>query len=704
MNKIELTKKIILDPNNDSLYLKRGHTYFQEGCSEEAIKDYTKALELNPMNANSWMARACAYETIHNHAQAIEDLTKAIDLDHKCHYYYVLRAISYMLSGKHNLDIFCDTFIKLDINKIEVKIFDVNVIHDLSHAIRDFKKAIKFYPNSTKEIEPLSFLATSYELCGRYYETVYFRQFKKNIEIVNKKILLKAINSYNKAINIDANNPRLYLLRSHCYYSLNNYQNAIKDYTKVIDLNPDISKNYDANPYFHRGICYYKIGDHDKALEDFSALKFDFNLFEILELGIKNKSFIQGDEYFTESTNTLMFVVNILGEPSCPIDLFLKGLEIIFELKGFSFYNKSFFESYNEDIFSGTAAAYNLMKFNENNVLYLSQYKLKVLENISKEILKEISLLSQEKNKIEFRKYVNIILLFFKLNEILQGKYSEIIRKNEQEKAQVKIDERNKVIADLSHSIKNLISSVIDPLENLKKEVIAKQPIIDSAIKGANLVREIVNAMNLSYKGSIEDFRYDAKNNEGGDRQNVQIMIIESLKNAVGNMYDGKYFPSFQEGYFPTKELYLESKSNWISITQSKSLDELCQFLHTYFFDLIISIENTEKLVVGNEKGSIIKFFILFGELILNAVKYSAFVKRENRFVKIEVLYNSKDVSVLVENRFNPRKKIKTTGLGNVIITNFAKLLNTSPVINTENDIYSIKITFENFWQKGSSL
>lgn len=91
-------------------------------------------------------------------------------------------------------------------------------------------------------------------------------------------------------------------------------------------------------------------------------------------------------------------------------------------------------------------------------------------------------------------------------------------------------------------------------------------------------------------------------------------------------------------------------------------------------------------------------------ELILNAVKYSAFVKRENRFVKIEVLYNSKDVSVLVENRFNPRKKIKTTGLGNVIITNFAKLLNTSPVINTENDIYSIKITFENFWQKGSSL
>ena len=105
-------------------------------------------------------------------------------------------------------------------------------------------------------------------------------------------------------------------------------------------------------------------------------------------------------------------------------------------------------------------------------------------------------------------------------------------------------------------------------------------------------------------------------------------------------------------------------------------------------------------MIVGNERGSAVKLLILFSELILNAVKYSSFVKRDKRFIKIEVLHNSKEVSVLIENRFNPKKRVKTAGLGNVVITNFAKLLNTSPVINRENDIYSVQITFENFWDR----
>jgi hypothetical protein len=182
-------------------------------------------------------------------------------------------------------------------------------------------------------------------------------------------------------------------------------------------------------------------------------------------------------------------------------------------------------------------------------------------------------------------------------------------------------------------------------------------------------------------------------------------MIFESLKNAVGNMYDGKYFSAFQEGYFQTEQSFIDAKSNWNSgISQSKNLEDFSDFTRAYFFETFINIGHTEDLIIGNERGSAVKLLILFGELILNAVKYSAFVERDKRFVKIEILHNSKEIFVLIENRFNPKKRVKTAGLGNVVITNFAKLLNTSPVINRVNDIYSIKITFENFWQKGSSL
>jgi hypothetical protein len=338
--------------------------------------------------------------------------------------------------------------------------------------------------------------------------------------------------------------------------------------------------------------------------------------------------------------------------------------------------------------------------------LFLINKKLYLLQLISKDFIEEtLSLPETKYNKNRFQQQASFMFLSYDIKNILQNKYNLLIEEKEKEKAQAKIEERNKIISDLSHSIKNLISSVIDPLENMRKEAVVKKPIIDSAIRGANLVREIVNAMNLSYKGSIDDFRYDAKNNTGNDKQDIKMMILESLKISVGNMYDGKYFSAFQEGYFQLKQSFINAKSGWdTGISQSKNLEEISCFLKTHFFEPFIEIAQIENFIIGNERGSAVKLLILFGELILNAVKYSAFVKRKDRFVKIEITHNPKEFSILVENRYNPRKNIKTTGLGNVIITNFAKLLNTSPVINRENDIYSIKITFENFWQKGSSV
>ena len=89
-----------------------------------------------------------------------------------------------------------------------------------------------------------------------------------------------------------------------------------------------------------------------------------------------------------------------------------------------------------------------------------------------------------------------------------------------------------------------------------------------------------------------------------------------------------------------------------------------------------------------------LKLLILFQELILNAVKYSAFVKKDERFVSIQMSSTSNHISILVKNRFNLRKRARTTGIGHVVIENFAKLLQTDPVIKKDNDVYSVEITF----------
>ncbi|OQY60304.1 MAG: hypothetical protein B6245_02155 [Desulfobacteraceae bacterium 4572_88] len=259
---------------------------------------------------------------------------------------------------------------------------------------------------------------------------------------------------------------------------------------------------------------------------------------------------------------------------------------------------------------------------------------------------------------------------------------------------------QDKAMADMSHSIRNLLRTIIDPLENLKQETLVKPQVIENALKGANLIREIVNAMNLSFKGSIDDFYYDAVHNTGKDGIDFRTVIFQSLRYSVGNMFDGKYFGKFQKKYFPTKDVYLVAKSEWANVSQAAD-SEMFSFLKKHFFDIDISFGGTEAYMMGNDKGSAVKFLILFQEIIMNAVKYVGFVEKEERFLHIRIVNHADRIFVRTENPFKSNVRAKTTGIGHVIIENFAKLLNSElPVANKDGNIYSVEISFPNFWEE----
>jgi two-component sensor histidine kinase len=165
-------------------------------------------------------------------------------------------------------------------------------------------------------------------------------------------------------------------------------------------------------------------------------------------------------------------------------------------------------------------------------------------------------------------------------------------------------------------------------------------------------------------------------------------------------MFDGKYFSNFIHKYFPLKDSFLKAKEDWDKISQAHDKQKIDTFLKNHFFDINFDFDKSAKYTIGNEKGSAIKLMILLQEIIFNAVKYSSFVKKDERFLKINFSASEEEITIKVENRYKPKVKTKTTGLGHVIIENFAKLLNTKPVIKKNNDIYSISITFKNFWGK----
>lgn len=74
---------------------------------------------------------------------------------------------------------------------------------------------------------------------------------------------LKAIDTLNKAIELDSNMALAYNNRAWSYLELGQYEQAVADCNKAIDLDPRL-----ALAYSNRGLAYVKLGHYEQALAD----------------------------------------------------------------------------------------------------------------------------------------------------------------------------------------------------------------------------------------------------------------------------------------------------------------------------------------------------------------------------------------------------------------------------------------------------
>jgi len=311
-------------------------------------------------------------------------------------------------------------------------------------------------------------------------------------------------------------------------------------------------------------------------------------------------------------------------------------------------------------------------------------------------------------NKTIFQYYKNLLEILYCIESIFnkfiiemnERRHSKEIIEREKRENTIRIQERNQIMSNLSHTVKNMISTIIDPLENLKTSNEIKPVTIDNAIRGANLIRNLVNAMNLSFQGSLEDFNYDVKHASYYESSSLEQLITESLKYSVSCMFDGKYFERFMRNYFPTKAEFITAKNKWNEVSQSFDLNKIKKFINEYMLDLKLDIVPASKLVIGDEKGSSLKLLILFQEVILNAIKYSSFVDKGKREVLIKIITKNEKVSFIVSNNFENNIAVKSSGLGKEIIKNFSYLLDTEPVFTKKENKCIVKIIFPNMWAK----
>ena len=87
---------------------------------------------------------------------------------------------------------------------------------------------------------------------------------EKGHEYFEAKDYNNAVAEYTKAIEIRPKDSLYYDYRGNAYYELQDYQKALKDYNDAITI-----EKPDGIMYYNRGLVYFALKDYDKAMQIF---------------------------------------------------------------------------------------------------------------------------------------------------------------------------------------------------------------------------------------------------------------------------------------------------------------------------------------------------------------------------------------------------------------------------------------------------
>lgn len=231
---------------------------------------------------------------------------------------------------------------------------------------------------------------------------------------------------------------------------------------------------------------------------------------------------------------------------------------------------------------------------------------------------------------------------------------------------QAKAEERDKVLREVSHNIKNMVVSVIDPLRQLSEEETAERRfILKLALSGAELLREIVWCINESFRISPDDFLTDV-NNPGDPSMTLKELFFESLRYSVNYMLDPYAKHKYMGMFLPTRDDKIAGRADW-KIAETSS--QVSAFINTWMCSCTITFSpEAEKLKIGNSRGSATKLIILLNELTINVFKALAETPMKERRFSFSASIDGSRLTMELVNTY--KYENSSTGYGKVIVEN----------------------------------
>lgn len=295
-----------------------------------------------------------------------------------------------------------------------------------------------------------------------------------------------ALNDYSKATEM---NPKItdYFERGMIYLNTKNYNNAVGDFSKVIDFDSICSHIKIETPlsYLFRSYCHYKMENDENALRD--ILSFDKNqlVFSIRKIKQKHKNMIREmvedssisfmlramsllfDVKYKRSTlDLVMFLDNFNFEQDPPENAqnvipdifryypkFVGNLPKTLERDGKEFFLINTKMSFLKYIFFLFQNRYNsskwIISFIFVSLFLLTHYFWGYIAGLSFLIATILFLIRTPLISDQ----IHATLLYFDLSESFQEKSIELAEKHEQEKSELK----TKIFQAISHTISNIM-------------------------------------------------------------------------------------------------------------------------------------------------------------------------------------------------------------------------------------------------------
>ena len=267
------TRGIEMNSYEPVLYSNRATCYKCLGKYKESVSDYKKAVQLNPRNTKNMRKLSTVYILLGNFGEAQMLLQKCCNLEPE--------------DSSHNYELNKAKKMVEDYEKIHEKMKDQKwedveeqskkLLNDASSfkelqkiyiqaclELCKFKQIIDYINNNVSSYTKSKDEEFNYLLAKAYY-------FKGDYDLARREInnlIRKGFNEekYSKLKkHIETINDAK--IRANAYFKNNNYEQAINEYTKLLDFDPE-NKNFMSIILTNRALCYKKQGKNMEALKD----------------------------------------------------------------------------------------------------------------------------------------------------------------------------------------------------------------------------------------------------------------------------------------------------------------------------------------------------------------------------------------------------------------------------------------------------